>query len=46
MGALPFSVALFPQEGSIGTDRIEPEFSHKFTRDGKKIDYYTFNKGL
>lgn len=39
-GALPLAVALFPQQGDIAADALEPEFR------GRGTARYTFNKGL
>lgn len=45
--ALPFAVAMFPQQGTIAASALEPEFQAKVSpATGKRLDHYVFNKGL
>lgn len=43
---LPLAIAIFPQEISIPTSALEPEFQGLKTKDGKPIDHVICNKGL
>ena len=45
-GALPMAIAFFPQEMSIPTSALEPEFQNKTDSSGKPIEYVLCNKGL
>ncbi|KAJ0397880.1 hypothetical protein ATCC90586_006466 [Pythium insidiosum] len=45
-GALPAAVALFPQKGTISADQVEAAFQHRTDRQGKRIEYFTYNKGI
>lgn len=45
-GALPAAVALFPQKGSISADQVEDVFKHLQDREGKRIERFTYNKGI
>ena len=44
--ALPVSVSLFPQRGSIDASDIEPEFRELRNKHGQIITKYYYNKGL
>lgn len=45
-GALPGAVALFPQNGSIAADDVEEEFRNLTDKSGKRIEAFTYNKGI
>ncbi|TMW56486.1 hypothetical protein Poli38472_006496 [Pythium oligandrum] len=45
-GALPAAVALFPQKGSISADKVEDAFKNLTDRQGKRIEHFTYNKGI
>ena len=38
---LPAAIAIFPQYGSLKTDKLEPDLAAKI-----KAEYVTYNKGL
>ena len=44
--ALPVSVSLFPQLGTIETNKLEQEFRGRYNKNGVLIDKYYYNKGL
>ena len=44
--ALPFAIAVFPQEIQIPTSALEPEFQDAKDGAGQPIDYVLCNKGL
>lgn len=44
--ALPFAVALFPQEASLPAESLEPGFRDLRLSDGRRVDRLYFNKGL
>ncbi len=44
--ALPFSIAIFPQYGSLPVESIEEEFRNLRTSKGEQVKRVTFNKGL
>lgn len=46
MTALPAAIAVFPQRGSLKTEKMEEEFRNIRDKDGKKIDTLFYNKGL
>jgi hypothetical protein len=46
MTALPAAIAVFPQRGSLKTEKMEKEFRDIRDKDGKKIDTLFYNKGL
>ena len=45
-GALPVAIAIFPQEISIPTSALEPEFQNLKKKDGSLITSVVCNKGL
>jgi hypothetical protein len=46
MTALPAAIAVFPQRGSLKTDKMEEEFHNLLDKDGKKVTTLYYNKGL
>lgn len=44
--ALPLSVSLFPQKGSVKASEIEQEFREVRNSQGKYVETYYYNKGL
>jgi len=40
------AIAIFPQTGSIHYSQLEKEFHNLKNKNGNKIEYFTFNKGL
>jgi hypothetical protein len=44
--ALPISVSLFPQRGSLKASEIEQEFREMKNSKGKHVEVYYYNKGL
>ena len=45
-GALPFAIAVFPQEMKVDVNQLEPEFQGLKGKDGTPIGYVLCNKGL
>ena len=45
-GALPLAIAIFPQEITIPTSALEPEFQNLRAMDGSLITQVVCNKGL
>ncbi|GAB9472220.1 hypothetical protein Gpo141_00009403 [Globisporangium polare] len=45
-GALPGAVALFPQNGSIASADVEEQFRNLTDKSGKRIETFTYNKGI
>lgn len=44
--SLPAAIALFPQESTISSKDLEPEFQNLKDKDGKPITEFIYNKGL
>ena len=44
--ALPCAIAAFPQRQRIHVSRLETEFHDREKRNGKKIEYVWFNRGV
>jgi len=44
--ALPISVSLFPQRGSVKANEIEEEFKELRNSKGRQVDTFYYNKGL
>ena len=44
--ALPLSVAIFPQNGSLKAEDMEEGFKTLKRRNGEPVQIYNFNKGL
>jgi len=44
--ALPCAIAAFPQRQRIHVSQLEPEFQGREKRDGDKIEYVWFNRGV
>ncbi|CAI2373929.1 unnamed protein product [Moneuplotes crassus] len=44
--SLPAAIALFPQEGKIKAENLEPEFHNLKDSHGKIVEEFYFNKGL
>ncbi len=44
--ALPISVSLFPQRGSVRASEMEQEFRTMTNSKGKVVDTFYYNKGL
>lgn len=44
--ALPISVSLFPQKGSVRANEIEQEFRTMTNSKGRHVETYYYNKGL
>lgn len=44
--ALPFAIGAFPQRQRIHVSKLEPEFHDRETKDGEKIEYVWFNRGV
>lgn len=44
--ALPFALAVFPQKRRIAVSSLESEFHDLKDKDGKKIEYLEFNRGI
>ncbi|ODV69785.1 Tricarboxylate/iron carrier [Hyphopichia burtonii NRRL Y-1933] len=44
--ALPFALAVFPQRQQIGVTSLEEKFHNLKDKDGKKIEYLEFNRGI
>jgi tricarboxylate carrier len=43
---LPCALAIFPPQMSMDISKLEPEFQNKAGKDGKKLTYVHYNKGL
>eukprot|EP00551_Chaetoceros_affinis_P008052 CAMPEP_0203683320 /NCGR_PEP_ID=MMETSP0090-20130426/47461_1 /ASSEMBLY_ACC=CAM_ASM_001088 /TAXON_ID=426623 /ORGANISM="Chaetoceros affinis, Strain CCMP159" /LENGTH=350 /DNA_ID=CAMNT_0050552463 /DNA_START=200 /DNA_END=1252 /DNA_ORIENTATION=+ len=43
---LPAAIAIFPQNGTISVDELEPEFRELVDDNGKRIEMLQYNKGL
>ena len=46
LAAVPLAIAIFPQEISIPTSALEPEFQNLKDAKGKLIEHVVCNKGL
>jgi hypothetical protein len=44
--ALPLAIGAFPQKQRIHVSRLEPEFQDRESRNGEKIEYVWFNRGV
>lgn len=44
--ALPYAIAVFPQEMKIATTALEPEFQNRTDSAGRPIEHVVCNKGL
>jgi len=43
---LPACIGLFPQTVKLEVEKLEKEFQNVERKNGKKLDYVYFNKGL
>lgn len=44
--ALPLAVGVFPRRQRIAVDKLEPEFHQHLYRNGDKVNYVWFNRGI
>ena len=44
--ALPCAIGAFPQRQRIHVSKLEPEFQDREARDGEKIEWVWFNRGV
>jgi sideroflexin-5 len=44
--ALPCAIGVFPQRQRIHVSKLEPEFHDREARNGEKIEYVWFNRGV
>jgi hypothetical protein len=44
--ASPLAIAMYPQNGKVSIDEIEPEFKEWKNKHGQHMKEFMFNKGL